>query len=70
MSKMDKKQQKAKKREEKAKRVKSKHVEEKASGSHLSTDQKRMGKMELFIFFAVALAGALFLIFGAKYNFR
>lgn len=70
MSKMDKKQQKAKKREEKVKKAKSKHVEEKASGSHLTNEQKRMGKMELFIFFAVALAGALFLIFGAKYNFR
>ncbi len=62
MSKMDKKQRKAKKREEKVKKIKMKNVEEQAASGHLSEEQKKSGKVQLYLFFGVAIAGALIII--------
>ena len=66
MSKMDHKQRKIKKREEKAKKIKTKHIEEQADGSHLSSEQKRSGRMHVYFFFAVVIAGAILIVLGSK----
>ncbi len=59
MSKMDKKQRKEKKREEKAKRIKMKHIDE---SSGITENEKKFGKVQLYIFLCIAVAGALFII--------
>jgi len=64
MSKMDKKQRKAKKREEKVKKIKTKQVEDQSG--QLTEEQKKSGTIQLYLFFAVAIAGALFIILNVK----
>ncbi len=59
---MDKKQRKAKKREEKAKKTRIKNVEEQAQAGTLSEEQKKSGTFQLYLFLGVALAGALLII--------
>lgn len=57
---MDKKQRKAKKREEKSKRQKARNSSLKSDENQ--EEERKYGAIQLGIFFAVALAGAAFII--------
>tara|TARA_Y100000780_G_scaffold229574_1_gene249523 strand:+ start:23351 stop:23593 length:243 start_codon:yes stop_codon:yes gene_type:complete len=60
MPKMDRKQRKEKKREEKAKRLHKKKIKEEEAS--LTLEEKQYGKLQITIFLIVAAAGALFLL--------
>ncbi len=62
MSKMDKKQKKEMKRAQKAKKIKMNKVEEAQAHGHISEEQKKSGTIQMYVFLAVAVAGALFII--------
>jgi hypothetical protein len=60
MPKMDKKQRREKKREDKAKRIKMKKIEQESGD--LSAEALKFGKVQIYVFLSVAIAGALFIV--------